>query len=78
MIVVVTRWYGGVLLGADRFKLINQVRQLALCMRRNGFVTGIDNHVQAARDALQAGGFLVDEKGSGKGRTAGGANSKKR
>ncbi|ORX34381.1 ribosomal protein S5 domain 2-type protein [Kockovaella imperatae] len=36
VLVVVTRWYGGTLLGADRFKHINQ----------------------AARDALQVGGFL--------------------
>ncbi|KDE08724.1 hypothetical protein MVLG_01179 [Microbotryum lychnidis-dioicae p1A1 Lamole] len=39
ILVVVTRWYGGIHLGADRFKLINQ----------------------AARDALQIGGFLADE-----------------
>ncbi len=39
VLVVVTRWYGGILLGPERFKLINQ----------------------AARDALELGGFLGDE-----------------
>jgi putative IMPACT (imprinted ancient) family translation regulator len=39
VLVVVSRWYGGVLLGADRFKHINQ----------------------AARDALEVGGFLGDK-----------------
>jgi putative IMPACT (imprinted ancient) family translation regulator len=38
VLVVVSRWYGGTLLGADRFKHINQ----------------------AARDALELGGFLND------------------
>ncbi len=36
MLVVVTRYFGGTLLGADRFKHINQ----------------------AARDALELGGFI--------------------
>lgn len=48
--MVVSRWYGGVHLGSDRFKHINQ----------------------AARDALEVGGFLGKEKekdgGGGKGR----------
>lgn len=39
VLVVVSRWFGGTLLGPDRFKYINQ----------------------AARDALELGGFL-DEK----------------
>jgi putative IMPACT (imprinted ancient) family translation regulator len=30
VLVVVTRWYGGTLLGADRFKYINQVARDAL------------------------------------------------
>lgn len=30
MLVVVTRWYGGVLLGPDRFKHINRVARDAL------------------------------------------------
>lgn len=50
VLVVVSRWYGGILLGADRFKHINQ----------------------AARDALEVGGFLGDKEGKeakdGKGR----------
>ena len=37
MLVVVTRYFGGIHLGPDRFKHINQ----------------------AARDALEAGGFLA-------------------
>lgn len=41
ILVVVTRWYGGTLLGPERFKLINQ----------------------AARDALELGGFLGEEGG---------------
>ncbi|KAK4046015.1 hypothetical protein OIV83_006433 [Microbotryomycetes sp. JL201] len=44
VIVVVTRWYGGVHLGPQRFQLINQ----------------------AARAALELGGFLPDDKVSGK------------
>ncbi|WRT65005.1 uncharacterized protein IL334_001946 [Kwoniella shivajii] len=40
VLVVVTRWYGGIHLGPDRFKHINQ----------------------AARDALEIGGFLADKK----------------
>jgi putative IMPACT (imprinted ancient) family translation regulator len=40
VLVVVSRWYGGTLLGADRFKHINQ----------------------AARDALELGGFLADKE----------------
>ncbi|KAF8339204.1 ribosomal protein S5 domain 2-type protein [Cantharellus anzutake] len=40
VLVVVTRHFGGVLLGADRFKHINQ----------------------CARDALELGGFVADEK----------------
>lgn len=44
VLVVVSRWYGGILLGADRFKHINQ----------------------AARDALEVGGFLADGNGNGK------------
>lgn len=52
VLVVVSRWFGGTLLGPDRFKLINQ----------------------AARDALELGGFLDGEKdkdgkdGGGKGK----------
>lgn len=47
VLVVVTRWFGGIHLGPDRFKHINQ----------------------AARDALEAGGFLDEvEKSSKKGR----------
>lgn len=30
MLVVVTRWYGGVLLGSDRFRIINNVGKDAL------------------------------------------------
>jgi putative IMPACT (imprinted ancient) family translation regulator len=45
VLVVVTRWFGGIHLGPDRFKHINQ----------------------AARDALEAGGFL-DEVATKKGR----------
>ncbi|GAA6061762.1 hypothetical protein JCM10212_000742 [Sporobolomyces blumeae] len=56
VLVVVTRWYGGVHLGPDRFKDINQ----------------------AARDALIAGGFLVEqEKVKGKGGKSG-TNAKKK
>lgn len=47
--MVVSRWFGGTLLGPDRFKYINQ----------------------AARDALELGGFLDDkekEGGGGKGK----------
>jgi putative IMPACT (imprinted ancient) family translation regulator len=40
VLVVVSRWYGGTLLGADRFKHINQ----------------------AARDALELGGFLAEKE----------------
>ncbi|WWC87136.1 uncharacterized protein L201_002022 [Kwoniella dendrophila CBS 6074] len=40
VLVVVTRWFGGIQLGPDRFKHINQ----------------------AARDALELGGFLNDKK----------------
>lgn len=40
VLVVVSRWFGGTLLGPDRFKLINQ----------------------AARDALELGGFLDTDK----------------
>ncbi|WWC59245.1 uncharacterized protein I303_101795 [Kwoniella dejecticola CBS 10117] len=40
VLVVVTRWFGGIQLGPDRFKHINQ----------------------AARDALELGGFLSDKK----------------
>ncbi|WVR04447.1 hypothetical protein IAU60_001450 [Kwoniella sp. DSM 27419] len=40
VLVVVTRWFGGIHLGPDRFKHINQ----------------------AARDALELGGFLEDKK----------------
>jgi hypothetical protein len=40
VLVVVSRWYGGILLGADRFKHINQ----------------------AARDALEVGGFLAEKE----------------
>lgn len=48
VLVVVTRWFGGIHLGPDRFKHINQ----------------------AARDALEAGGFLeeVEKSGGKKGR----------
>jgi len=45
VLVVVSRWYGGTLLGADRFKHINQ----------------------AARDALELGGFLVEKEKESKG-----------
>jgi len=46
VLVIVTRYFGGILLGADRFKHINQ----------------------AARNALEAGGFLnsVDDKKTGR------------
>lgn len=44
VLVVVSRWYGGVHLGSDRFKHINQ----------------------AARDALEVGGFLGKGKGEEK------------
>nr|XP_019008726.1 uncharacterized protein I206_06408 [Kwoniella pini CBS 10737]OCF47507.1 hypothetical protein I206_06408 [Kwoniella pini CBS 10737] len=40
VLIVVTRWFGGIQLGPDRFKHINQ----------------------AARDALELGGFLNDKK----------------
>ena len=40
VLVVVTRWYGGTLLGPDRFKHVSQ----------------------AARDALDLGGFLDGDK----------------
>jgi len=36
VMVVVTRWYGGIKLGADRFRLINQVSREALV--NGGFV----------------------------------------
>ena len=44
--MVVSRWYGGTLLGPDRFKHINQ----------------------AARDALELGGFLEDAGSKKKGK----------
>jgi hypothetical protein len=44
VMVVVTRWYGGVLLGPDRFRIINN----------------------AARDALQLGGYAKDGGKKGK------------
>jgi putative IMPACT (imprinted ancient) family translation regulator len=46
VLVVVSRWYGGTLLGADRFKHINQ----------------------AARDALELGGFLAEKEKETKGK----------
>jgi putative IMPACT (imprinted ancient) family translation regulator len=50
VLVVVSRWFGGTLLGPDRFKYINQ----------------------AARDALELGGFLEEKEkekeGAGKGK----------
>ncbi|OCF37559.1 impact family protein [Kwoniella heveanensis BCC8398] len=49
VLVVVTRWFGGIHLGPDRFKHINQ----------------------AARDALESGGFLDEKKDEG-GHGAGG------
>jgi hypothetical protein len=77
--VVVSRWYGGIHLGPDRFKLINQARlarhslflsylRLSLCV------------AQAARDALTDAGFLQEaEEKKGKGGSAGkGASTKKR
>ncbi|WVQ97831.1 hypothetical protein IAU59_004946 [Kwoniella sp. CBS 9459] len=54
VLVVVTRWFGGIHLGPDRFKHINQ----------------------AARDALETGGFL-DEKKDADGHGAG-ASGKRR
>lgn len=36
-VVVVTRWYGGILLGPDRFKHINNVARE--CLDQNGFIT---------------------------------------
>ncbi|WVF70052.1 hypothetical protein IAT40_004839 [Kwoniella sp. CBS 6097] len=54
ILVVVTRWFGGIHLGPDRFKHINQ----------------------AARDALEVGGFLDEKKDEG-GHSAG-AGGKRR
>ena len=62
MLVIVTRYFGGIHLGPDRFKHINQ----------------------AARNALELGGFLDvpdhDRGGSGSGRKheKGGRNNAKR
>ena len=36
ILVVVTRWYGGILLGPDRFKLINNVARD--CLSKEGFI----------------------------------------
>ena len=44
VLVVVTRWFGGTLLGSDRFKHIKQ----------------------AARDALEVGGFLEEREKEGR------------
>ncbi|KAI0304051.1 UPF0029-domain-containing protein [Russula brevipes] len=49
VLVVVTRYFGGTLLGADRFKHINQ----------------------AARDALEIGGFIETKRVAAEGRTKG-------
>lgn len=48
VLVVVTRWYGGVLLGPDRFRCINQVAREGLV--KGGFVVG------AGEDAGGGGG----------------------
>jgi putative IMPACT (imprinted ancient) family translation regulator len=49
VLVVVTRYFGGTLLGADRFKHINQ----------------------AARDALEVGGFIETKRVAAEGHTRG-------
>ncbi|ORY26887.1 hypothetical protein BCR39DRAFT_539963 [Naematelia encephala] len=54
VLVVVTRWFGGTLLGSDRFKHISQ----------------------AAREALEAAGFL-DEKEKEKEKESGGGNKRR-
>lgn len=76
--VVVSRWYGGIHLGPDRFKLINQVC-LAHCSLSSLVLTTFDA-LQAARDALTDAGFLQEaEEKKGKGGSAGkGTSTKKR
>lgn len=54
VLVVVTRWYGGVLLGPDRFRIINNVGKDALV--RGGFV----------RDSSSTASAANKDKGGGK------------
>jgi putative IMPACT (imprinted ancient) family translation regulator len=54
VLVVVTRWYGGVLLGPDRFRIINNVGKDALV--KGGFVRNSSSNASAANK----------EKGGGK------------
>lgn len=66
VLLVVTRWHGGVPLGPDRFKMIAMVRcgipRRWLGRIRRGFgVTDVDDDVlglvQVAKEALELSGF---------------------
>ncbi len=90
VIVVVTRWYGGIHLSSDRFKDINYVRGRG-CL----FLQSLRFHacadiimlcvaLQVARAALEQGGFLDEAEdgkkggsGGGKGGKGGGGNANK-
>ncbi|ETI24261.1 hypothetical protein G647_03630 [Cladophialophora carrionii CBS 160.54] len=53
VLVVVSRWYGGVKLGPDRFRLINQVGRDALV--KGGFVKVKDQHEEGGNKARGKG-----------------------
>jgi hypothetical protein len=56
VMVVVTRWYGGVPMGPDRFRVINAVRlSLTSCGVRALIQT---LHSQVGKEALEMGGFV--------------------
>ena len=43
VMVVVTRWFGGILLGTDRFKIITNVAKDALVMHLKDNLTELDD-----------------------------------
>lgn len=89
VIVVVTRWYGGIHLSSDRFKDINYVRgRGCLFLHLLRFHECADimlcAALQVARAALEQGGFLDEAEdgkkggsGAGKGGKGGGGNANK-
>lgn len=78
--IVVTRWYGGIHLGSDRFKDITAACPASLYPFVTAQLTRCAQ--QVAREALEQGGFLDEpddaKKGGGKGGKPGNANKPKR
>ena len=79
VVVIVSRWYGGVHLGPDRFKLINMCAFDMLShfiSAEMGELTSerLWHSHRAARDALEQGGFIARSEG----KKTSGNNSKKR